>query len=164
MKKIILLFVVIIVALQFIPAPPKNEGVAQQVNDIQHACSMDTAVYALLERSCFDCHSNHTNYPWYSGAQPLAMWIGHHIEEGKEELNFSAFGTYSSKKQYHKLEEITEQIEEDEMPLASYKIIHRSSVLSNQEKQIIIRWAQESMQKIRKVESNYELPKNEPHL
>jgi hypothetical protein len=164
MKKIILFLVVIIVAVQFIPGPPKNEGIAQNLNDIQHAVSMDSAISNILKRSCFDCHSNHTNYPWYSGAQPLAMWIGRHIEEGKDELNFSAFGSYSSKKQYHKLEEIAEQIGEDEMPLASYKIIHRSAGLSNKEKQLVIRWAQEAMQKIRKVESTVELPENETHL
>jgi hypothetical protein len=152
MKKIILLLVVIVVALQFISAPKKNEGLAKNLNDIENAFSMDSAISDILKRSCFDCHSNHTNYPWYSGVQPLAMWIGHHIEEGKEELNFSEFGSYSSKKQYHKLEEITEQIEEDEMPLASYKILHRSAVLSDGEKQVVIRWAQETMQKIRQTE------------
>lgn len=149
MKKILLGLVVVVVAIQFIPAPQKNDKSAFGEKDIQHVFGEDTSITALLERSCYDCHSNHSKYPWYSTAQPLAMWIDHHIQEGKEELNFSSFGDYSKKKQYHKLEELIEQIEEDEMPLVSYQIVHRYAKLSDKEKEIIIHWANHCMNSLR---------------
>lgn len=148
-KKILLALVVIMVAIQFMPAPQKNDQSSEGLNDIQHVFGKDSALSAILEKSCYDCHSNHTSYPWYSSAQPLAQWIGHHIKEGKEELNFSKFGDYSAKKQYHKLEEVVEQLEEDEMPLTSYRIMHRKASLSEKEKEIIISWAQKSMMTLR---------------
>jgi hypothetical protein len=68
------------------------------------------------------------------------MWINHHIKEGKQELNFSEYQTYSIKKQQHKLKELVEQVEEGEMPMTSYTFIHRSAQLTEAEKKTLIDW------------------------
>lgn len=140
MKKILIILLLLFVAVQFIPRSVANlkPGISEQ--DIRHAHAVDAEVMRILERSCYDCHSNHTNYPWYSNVQPLSWWIGEHIDEGKEELNFSEFKSYSLRRQYHKLEEIEEQTEDGDMPLKSYTLIHRGTELSEQEKQKIGSW------------------------
>ena len=52
------------------------------------------SVLHILKVACYDCHSNNTNYPWYSSLQPFALFINKHITEGKKELNFDEFGNF----------------------------------------------------------------------
>ena len=98
----------------------------------------------ILQTSCFDCHSNYTNYPWYTNIQPIGWWLNHHVDEGKEELNFSEFESYSLKRKLHKLEEIKEMVEEGEMPLSSYTLIHGDTKLSPEQKEILYTWVTET--------------------
>jgi len=139
MKKILLILVLLFVAIQFIPVAHNeyNEATNKSIEQVHH---VPEAVLTTLKTSCYDCHSNQTHYPWYAKVQPVAFWIGDHIEEGKDELNFSKFGDYSLRRQFHKLEEISEQIEENEMPLKSYTVIHGNAVLSTIQKTAIKEW------------------------
>jgi hypothetical protein len=97
-----------------------------------------------LQNSCYDCHSNQTNYPWYTQIQPIGFWLNNHVKEGKEELNFSEFVLYKQKKQLHKLDEMIEMIEEQEMPLKSYTWVHTSAELTPEQKSILVNWAKHS--------------------
>ena len=84
-----------------------------------------------LQVSCYDCHSNNTNYPWYSKIQPAAWYLEDHIKEGKDELNFNEWDTYSSRRKNSKLRSIIKQIESGEMPLESYTLIHGGARLDS---------------------------------
>jgi hypothetical protein len=86
-----------------------------------------------LKSSCYDCHSNKTNYPRYSKINPVGMWLNHHIEEGKAELNFSNFAAYDKKNLDHKLEETAEEVAEGHMPLPSYTLVHADAKLSQEQ-------------------------------
>ena len=90
-----------------------------------------TAVWAeavsVLERSCRDCHSNETTWPWYSSVAPVSWLVARDVNEGRKELNISEFGTYEPKKQQHKLEEACTQVKEGEMPMWIY-VIQRAHV------------------------------------
>ncbi|MBL7883099.1 MAG: heme-binding domain-containing protein [Bacteroidia bacterium] len=141
-RKLILALVAIIVLIQFI-RPAKNIGQSYGENDITTVVTTSTEVKNILEKSCFDCHSNNTNYPWYNNIQPIAFWLADHVNEGKDELNFSEFKNYKLKRQDHKLEEIIEMVEENEMPLSSYTITHENAKLSDFEKETLIKWAKE---------------------
>ena len=90
--------------------------------------------------TCYDCHSNNTRYPWYAEVQPAAWWLAGHIRDGKDHLNFSEFGSYPAKRAARKLEQCGEQIEEDSMPLASYRLIHRDARFNPEQKKRIIEW------------------------
>jgi Haem-binding domain len=147
LKKIGLGLVAILVILQFI-RPTKNEGMALTENDILHFDSVPADVQKILETSCYDCHSNHTTYPWYTNIQPVGLWMQWHVNEGKEELNFSEFNTYKPKRQKHKFEEISEVIEEDEMPLWSYTLIHTETKLSPEQKTLLTNWAKQAFDKM----------------
>jgi uncharacterized membrane protein len=88
----------------------------------------------ILKKSCYDCHSNQPVYPWYSNIAPVSWWIKNHINEGSHHLNFSVWETYSIKRKNHKLEECIEMVEEDEMPMGSYTIMHKEAKLSQEQK------------------------------
>ncbi len=143
-KKIGLVLAAIFILIQFIH-PAKNEGESYGPNDISKSLTVPEFVQGSLEKSCYDCHSNRTIYPWYANIQPVGFWLKDHVDEGKRELNFSEFNTYKTKRKIKKLKEIAEQLEENEMPLFSYTLIHRDAVLSEAQKGEIIAWAKEGM-------------------
>jgi hypothetical protein len=108
--------------------------------DFMNAYAVPTKVETILKTSCYDCHSNTTNYPWYSNIQPARMLMDSHIKEGKENLNFSEWGNYSLRKQGNKLNEISKQIKKGEMPLTSYTLIHRNAILTSVQKEEVVQW------------------------
>ena len=87
----------------------------------------------VFKNSCYDCHSNNTRYPWYVNIQPMGWVMARHIKKGKENLNFSEFGTYSKRKQANKLRAIATSIKDGSMPLSSYTIMHTDAKLCEEE-------------------------------
>lgn len=142
MKKKIAFFVLvaILIVIQFFPTP-KNENTTILATDITKVADVPESVQIVLKAACYDCHSNNTNYPWYNNIQPVAWWLNRHVEEGKQHLNFSEFGSYDIKKAKHKLTETAHVLEENEMPLFSYTLIHKEAVLDDIQKKLIVVWA-----------------------
>jgi len=138
-KKILFILLAVVIIIQFI-RPERNIGKRETENTI----FVSNEVGQILQTSCFDCHSNYTVYPWYTNIQPIGWWLNHHVNEGKEELNFSEFETYSLKRKLHKLEEIKEMVDEGEMPLSSYTLIHGDASLSAEQKEILSKWVVET--------------------
>jgi hypothetical protein len=155
LKKITYVLIAILVIIQFI-RPSRNEAAGPFENNITKQFPMNAEVEAALQKSCYDCHSNQTKYPSYSMIQPLGWWLQHHIDEGKEHLNFHEFLSYSPKKQDHKLEEIEEAVRDGWMPLDSYSWIHKDAVLNEKEKAATIAWVKESRQNITPSDKNQE--------
>jgi hypothetical protein len=139
-KKIILLLVPVLVAIQFI-RPAENHSDKPSPNDITLHYDVPDTVLAMLKHSCYDCHSNNTTYPWYDRIQPMAWWVNSHIQDGKRVLNFSEFAAYPRAKQIRKLKNTAEEIEQGGMPLNSYLWMHISSALDKGQKNIMIYWA-----------------------
>jgi hypothetical protein len=139
-KKIILALLVIFIAIQFIQ-PAQNQDGQVLPTDIEKMVVVPPNVSGILKTSCYDCHSNNTHYPWYSFIQPGAWLMASHIKNGKAMLNFSQFGDLSNRKQQSKLQGIINQVKDGEMPISSYKIIHRNAVLTPAQKTILINWA-----------------------
>ncbi|KUG10629.1 MULTISPECIES: heme-binding domain-containing protein [Weeksellaceae] len=138
-KKIILGLAVIIIGIQFFQ-PFRNQSEEVTATHIESLYTVPPKAKAILVQSCYDCHSNNTRYPWYSRIQPGAWFMAQHIEKGKKELNFSSFGEYSIRKQRSKFRAMAGQVKDGEMPLASYTLIHRNAVLSQEDKQVLIEW------------------------
>lgn len=139
-KKVLWVVLAALAVIQFV-RPERNEGSVYTATHMSKAVDMPQDAQNILDKACNDCHSNSTRYPWYYNTQPLAWWLAHHVEEGKEELNFSEFGSYKLKRQLHKLEEIAEMVKEGEMPMKSYTLMHGEAMLSAEEKQTLINWA-----------------------
>jgi hypothetical protein len=139
LKRFFLLLLIGFVVIQFF-RPQKNISTSISANDITVKYTVPQDVQTVFKTSCYDCHSNNTNYPWYNNIQPVAWWLADHVKEGKKELNFSEFATYRIGRQYRKLEEINKEIEEGEMPLESYTIIHGNAKLNEQQKLSVTNW------------------------
>jgi len=128
---------VALIVIQFFPIT-LNESDTVPQSDFMKVNQVPATIKNRLQVSCYDCHSNNTNYPWYSKIQPAAWYLDDHIQEGKDELNFNEWATYSDRRKNSKLRSIISQIEEDKMPLDSYILIHRDAILSDEDKRMII--------------------------
>ena len=140
LKKILFFLLVVFIAIQFIQ-PARNINGQVLPTDISKVVSIPENVQSLLQTACYDCHSNHTNYPWYNYVQPVGWILHNHIINGKEELNFNDFGSYSKRRQESKLKAIADQVRDDEMPISSYRLMHKKARLTKDEKAVIINWA-----------------------
>jgi hypothetical protein len=147
LKKVGWVLLVAIVVIQFFH-PSKNNSAAKPVNHISTAFVFPDEIENTIKTSCYDCHSNNTNYPWYAKVQPVDWWLNSHVKEGKQELNFDEFASYSLRRQFRKFKEIKKQVDEGEMPLPSYLIIHRYATLSPEQKQSLLNWSETRMQEM----------------
>lgn len=138
-KIILLILLIVFVGIQFIPTK-RNLSEIVPNTDFMIVNNVPNSIKTTLQTSCYDCHSNNTYYPWYNKVQPVAWILESHIEEGKAELNFSDWNTYSNRRKKSKLKSIVSQIEDDKMPLISYTLIHKDAVLTQKQKTEIIDW------------------------
>ncbi|SHL10073.1 Haem-binding domain-containing protein [Chitinophaga jiangningensis] len=142
-KKMLLGLLIGFIAIQFIQ-PARNSSVQVLPTDISKQNSLPTNVQAILKTACYDCHSNNTQYPWYSYIQPVRWMLDRHIRQGKEELNFSDFGSYTARRQGSKLKSIENSVHDGTMPLSSYTLIHKNARLSQGERELIMDWARKT--------------------
>lgn len=139
-KKIFFIVLIIFLLMQFYQ-PARNEDIEQDLTaNFTKVYNVPKNVEAILRTSCYDCHSNNTNYPWYSNIQPARFLMESHIKKGKENLNFNEWGNYSSRKKRNKLDRIVKQIKSNEMPLASYTLMHKNVTLSATQKKEVLHW------------------------
>lgn len=146
LKKVLIVLIVALALLQLY-RPAKNISTEVSVNAIGQHYDVPETVDKLLRTSCYDCHSNNTVYPWYSNVQPVALFLDNHIRDGKKHLNFDEFNTYSTERKQKKFKEIAEEIEEGEMPMTSYTLIHQNAKLSAADKKLLVDWTKEMMKK-----------------
>ena len=144
MRKIVkVTFIVLVLAFivgQFIRPDFSNPPVIPS-ETLAASTQVPADVQQVLTRSCSDCHSNETRYPWYSKVTPFNWFLADHISDGRREMNFSVWNTYPTKKKLRKLEELCEQVEQGEMPLPSYLWIHRESVLAEGDARLLCDWS-----------------------
>lgn len=143
MKKIIrpLLYALLaaVLVIQFFQIDKTNPA-ADPAQDFLAVANPPAEVTSLLKAACYDCHSSHTTYPWYTYIQPVGWWVKDHVQEGKEHLDFSIWATYPAKRAAHKLEECFEMIENKEMPLKSYTWMHGNARLSAEQRTAMAAW------------------------
>ena len=146
-KKILIGLLIIFVIIQLIPAnrPDTNTDLS---NDLITTENVPDEVAAILHKACYDCHSNQTRYPWYSYVAPVSWLVAKDTREGREELNFSEWNTLSKRKKIKILDEMGEEVEEGEMPMKIYTIIHRDANLMDQERETLINWTKEQTNKL----------------
>lgn len=133
-KKILVAVVLLLFAIQLVPVGRTNPPATAKVDAPQEAL-------AVLERSCFDCHSNETRWPWYAYLAPVSWLVTHDVKEGREHVNFSEWGQYDAEKVGDILKDLREEVEEGKMPLPIYLVMHGDARLSEQDKQTLYAWA-----------------------
>jgi len=153
LKKILKIAVIVIViafiAGQFIRPDFTNPPVVE-ADTLWASTNVPGDVRRVLERSCADCHSNETKYPWYSRITPSNWFLANHIRDARREMNFSVWNTYKPEKKVRKLAELCEQVENAAMRLPSYLWIHRDAVLKEGDAKLLCDWAKAESERIPK--------------
>jgi len=136
LKRTGLAVIVLLGAMQFVPV--------SRVNPTERSEAPRPAeVQALLQRACFDCHSNETRWPWYSYVAPVSFLIARDVREARRELNFSVWNQYNERRKARKFKEIVEQVEKKKMPQWYYVLVHPEAKLSDAERETIMNWAKQ---------------------
>jgi hypothetical protein len=133
-SKVLLGIGIALVAAQLVRCSHDNPPVTAEIQ-------APADVQQILERSCYDCHSNETRWPWYSQVAPVMWLVAHDVDEGREHLNFSTWGGLSEKVKTKAKQEIAEVVEKGEMPMAYYVPLHAEAKLSDEDKRKIRAWA-----------------------
>ena len=136
-KRLLLIGLVLVVGIQFIPIDRTNPPVTGEI-------PASAAIASILKRSCYDCHSNETEWPWYSRVAPVAFLIARDVHEGRRHLNFSTWTQYSQARQAKAVKEIGEQVAKGEMPMGIYLPMHPHARLSDADKAAIDAWVKSS--------------------
>lgn len=147
LKKTAIVLLVGLVIIQFF-RPAKNVSAAVTEKDITRLYTVPDSIQVVLQKACYDCHSDNTRYPWYFNVQPVAWWMNDHINDAKKELNFSEFGDRPLPKRAKKMKKCAKEVEEGDMPLDSYTWEHKDAILTDQEKKMLITWFNDLSQQI----------------
>ena len=139
-KIVVIVLVVAFVIAQFV-RPDRSNPPIDPSQTLEVSMQVPDNIEAILSRSCADCHTHRTYYPWYSNVAPASWFLANHVKEGRRELDFSVWATYSAKKKSKKLEEICEQVKQNEMPVPSYLWIHRDASLTDADRNLLCDWA-----------------------
>ena len=125
--------VLLVIAIQFIPVDRDNPPATARIGG-------PGAVVAILERSCYDCHSNETRWPWYSRVAPVSWVIARDVREGREQLNFSRWAEYTQKEKARHSDEILDEVSKGGMPLKAYVLLHREAKMKPGDVDVLRTW------------------------
>jgi hypothetical protein len=142
MKKTIIILIFLLIAIQFIQ-PAKTNPQTDDALKLQ----APQEVMSILKRACYDCHSNQTVWPWYSNIAPMSWNIVSHVNNGRKALNFSEYNNIEPKIKQKRLKRSIKTINNAMMPLENYIKLHDEAVLTKQDKQILIKWLKEELNK-----------------
>lgn len=135
MKKILFWILGIFVAIQLIPIDRTNKPVEKTQNFVD-VVKPPKEVEQILKNACYDCHSNEVKYPNYAYLAPISWSVKHHINEGRERVNFSIWTTYNPDQKNHIIDDIMETVEIKEMPLKGYLPMHPEANLTDEQRKV----------------------------
>jgi hypothetical protein len=147
LKWLFLIVVVLLVAAQFV-RPAKTNPAADPSLSIESQAQVTPAVASIFDRSCNDCHSNKTRWPWYSNVAPVSWFVIDHVNEGRGDMNLSEWGKLDRNRQRHRLEDMCEMVESGEMPLSTYTPLHPGSKLSQADVKALCDWSSSERQRL----------------
>ncbi len=137
-RVVLIILLIAFVAIQFFQ--PERNSSPETDQHLFAQTVVPEPVQTSLRKACFDCHSDQTNYRWYHKIAPVSWYIQHHIEEGREELNFSQWAKVSALDRISLLEDARKEVEEGDMPLKSYTLIHGEARLDARQKDELFSW------------------------
>lgn len=133
--------VCVLVGVQFV-RPARTNPSFDPSQTIHARLQVPPQVASILDRSCQDCHSNTTRWPWYSNVAPVSWFVIDHVNHGRSHLNFSEWGKLDQRGAVKKLEEMCEEVSDKVMPINSYTWIHRSAKLSAEDIKTLCEWSE----------------------
>ena len=139
--------VCLFVAAQF-TSPARTNPEADHSLALQSHVQVSPQVASIIDRSCADCHSNKTRWPWYSKVAPVSWLVIDHVNHGRGNLNFSEWGRFDRREAGDMLGQICKEVKSGAMPLASYTPLHRGSKLSAEDVSLLCDWANAERERI----------------
>ncbi|MFC0343227.1 heme-binding domain-containing protein [Epilithonimonas hispanica] len=136
MKKIIFWIAVVFLAIQLIPINRDNKAIDKNNNFVDINKTPEN-IRLILKNACYDCHSNETKYPKYSYIAPISWAVKDHINEGREYLNFSEWGSYNKDLKQNAIEKTISTVRDLQMPLPSYIGYHPKANLTTEQRVIL---------------------------
>ena len=130
---------VCLVIVQFF-GPAKSNPASDATQSIESRLQVTPQVAAILDRSCNDCHSNKTRWPWYANVAPVSWFVIDHVNEGRENMNFSEWGKYTQRDNDSLLRQMCREVRAGAMPLSSYTPLHPGSTLSTDDVKTLCDW------------------------
>ena len=135
-KRVALFIVAVFLLAQVIRLERSNPPVRSDLAPV--------AAKPVLQRACYNCHSNETTWPWYSNVAPVSWLVAMDVKDGRSHLNFSEWEAYDAVQRIHKLEAIAEELKDGGMPPWYYAFVRRDSRLSEAERNQILAWVEET--------------------
>ena len=129
------------VVAQFV-GPAKTNPVIDPSLALETKLHVDPKVETILNRSCVDCHSNRTRWPWYTNVAPVSWFVIGHVNDGRRDLNLSEWGNYDNSKQSRRLDQMCQLAKAGAMPLSSYTPLHPGSKLSGDDVKALCEWTE----------------------
>ena len=139
LRWVVIVLVVCLIIAQFF-GPAKTNPASDAGQSIDSRLQVTPPVAAILDRSCIDCHSNKTRWPWYSNVAPVSWFVIGHVNEGRENLNFSEWGRYTQRDVDGLLKQMCREVKSGAMPLSSYTPLHPGSTLSADDVKALCAW------------------------
>jgi hypothetical protein len=146
-RRVILVLVVLCAAAQFV-RPARTNPPVDPVQTLEAVAQVPATLGPVLRRSCYDCHSNETRWPWYTEVVPMSWGVANHVREGRAAMNFSEWGRYPARKRTALLEKLCDQVREGKMPLPNYLWIHRDARLSENEWKAVCDWSMDEADRL----------------
>ena len=144
-----IVLLLVLIGIQFV-RPARTNPSADQSQSIEAHTQMPPEVAAILDRSCRDCHSNKTSWPWYSNTAPVSWWVIDHVNHGRTHLNYSEWGKLTTDLRDRRLREICDEVMSGAMPLPSYLPMHSAAKLSEPDKKALCDWTEKERQRLSK--------------
>jgi cytochrome c551/c552 len=133
------ILIVLFVLIQ-LKRPAKTNPPVDEQQTIFARTQMTPAVSTILNRSCADCHSNKTVWPWYSNVAPVSWFVIGHVDHARQAMNLSEWGKMEKDRQDRKLRQMCDEVEDGAMPLSSYTPMHPGSKLSSTDVKTLCEW------------------------
>jgi Haem-binding domain len=147
LKWLVVILGVLFIGVQFI-RPARTNPTVDPSQTLESQAQVDPRVSAILNRSCVDCHSYKTRWPWYSNVAPVSWFVIDHVNHGRSNLNFSEWGKYNARRKGDKLDGMCELVKSGEMPLSSYTPMHPGSKLTSEDVKAICEWTNAEQERL----------------
>jgi hypothetical protein len=131
--------VLFLIVAQFFPVDRNNPAIDPS-KTLFATKVVPASAQSILQRSCKDCHSDETNWPWYSRVAPASWLVASDVHGARHKMNFSEWAGYTDRQKQDKVDGICEEVGSGDMPPLDYTLIHRNAVLSQQERDVLCRW------------------------
>ena len=145
---LLLFFLVLAFGLAF-AHPFGNVKQAHSANVLMNTATIDAPVLAVMQRSCQNCHSERTEWPWYSHAAPMSWLIENDVQGGRTHWNMSKWEQYSIDDREHILSQIGPMVRNKQMPLPQYLFLHPEAKLSGADVDLLYQWSRTERKRLK---------------